>query len=389
MMNDCSNEELVALASSVTQATRDAVTAPFEEAKVASVERGFGERPQFVMAFSSAEFKEASLTAVLDVCGGLVPIVGGAMSGSMLDPSVLSGVAFSNGSGDTNTFYGSPPGLVGFFCWPSVHAAGAFSSGLQADPTCPGGIVTKTRGPNIIEEIDHRPATEVVREWCPMSDEFIADQVKKSEPFGLGGKAFSWMDYTTNDVENGNEDGVPFVPLGAVIGIDESSGEEIHKLACPGWINPTGGFSSLVSVEEGTKLTKMIGRRSDSVARTARVATQVVKNAGVDTSRVVGAFSYSCGMNLFYGGRAGMNTLAENLSDRLGWVPTLGLCGGPEFGCQGDAKSCVGSYMYSCAVFTNIPVTEKLSGTGFATISAGKRASMSLSNHGSAMVTEE
>ena len=70
-------------------------------------------------------------------------------------------------------------------------------------------------------------------------------------------------------------------------------------------------------------------------------------------------------MNLFYGGRAGMNTLAENLSDRLGWVPTLGLCGGPEFGCQGDAKSCVGSYMYSCAVFTNIPVTEKFSGTGF------------------------
>ena len=40
-----------------------------------------------------------------------MPIVGGAMSGSMLDPSVLSGVAFSNGSGDTNTFYGSPPGL--------------------------------------------------------------------------------------------------------------------------------------------------------------------------------------------------------------------------------------------------------------------------------------
>ena len=38
--------------------------------------------------------------------------------------------------------------------------------------------MTKTRGPNIIEEIDHRPATEVVREWCPMSDEFIADHEK-------------------------------------------------------------------------------------------------------------------------------------------------------------------------------------------------------------------
>ena len=91
-------------------------------------------------------------------------------------------------------------------------------------------------------------------------------------------------------MENGNEDGVPFVPLGAVIGIDESSGEEIHKLACPGWINPTGLFEPGVR-RGGTKLTKMIGRRSDSVARTARVATQVVKNAGVDTSRVVGAFS--------------------------------------------------------------------------------------------------
>ena len=44
--------------------------------------------------------------------------------------------------------------------------------------------------------------------------------------------------------------------------------------------------------------------------------------------------------------------------------------------------------MYSCVVFTNVPVSEKLSGTAFASISSGERGSMSLSNHGSAMVTE-
>jgi hypothetical protein len=42
-------------------------------------------------------------------------------------------------------------------------------------------------------------------------------------------------------------------------------------------------------------------------------------------------------------------SLAEKLADTLGWVPTLAMCGGPEFGLLGSStsQSCaaVGNYM--------------------------------------------
>ena len=389
IMETTSHEELLALETDVIQATKDAVTGPYEEAKKQAVERNLGERPQYIMSFASNEFKEAALSALMEVVGGMLPIVGGASM--LMDPTGVPGVAYSDGSGHLTVMQESP-GMAGFICWPSVHASGAFCCGLQADPECKGGIVTKMRGRNVIEEIDNQPASEVVRGWMSsserMTDEYIAAQLEKSKQLGFGGKAYSWMDITSLDVENGNEDCCPHHPLGAVIGVDESSGEEIHKLCALGWVDPKGGFSSMVGVDVGTKMTRMMGRRSDSVERTARVASQVVKNTGVDLSRVVGAFSYSCGMNMMYGGRPGMNQLAETLSDRLGWVPTLGICGGPEFGCQGDQKSCVGSYMYSCVVFTNVPVDVELSGQTFASISKAKRGSMALTNHGSEVVTE-
>ena len=45
------------------------------------------------------------------------------------------------------------------------------------------------------------------------------------------------------------------------------------------------------------------------------------------------------------------------------------MAGGPEFGNQGgNANSCVGSYMYSAVVFSDVSVKEKLSGETFANV---------------------
>ena len=48
---------------------------------------------------------------------------------------------------------------------------------------------------------------------------------------------------------------------------------------------------------------------------------------------------------------------------------SLMMAGGPEFGNQvGNVSSCVGSYMYSAVVFSDVSVHEKLSGETFANV---------------------
>ena len=68
-------------------------------------------------------------------------------------------------------------GFVGVMCWPSVHAAGAFCSGLQPD-TSLSGVITETLGPEIIAKIDGRPAFDVFTEWL-LSNEVLAREAKQ------------------------------------------------------------------------------------------------------------------------------------------------------------------------------------------------------------------
>ena len=150
-----------------------------------------------------------------------------------------------------------------------------------------------------------------------------------------------------------------------VVGSHE--GEDFHVNAAPLTFNTNNGHvGCLVKVKQGARVHLMRGTKGDVKERTARVARHVVRNSGFDVDSVCGAFSFMCGMNYFLSGDDGMQHLAERLSDVLGWVPTLGMCGGPEFGII-EASSCtgVGNYMYSAVVFSNQCVDEKASGVTF------------------------
>lgn len=135
----------------------------------------------------------------------------------------------------------------------------------------------------------------------------------------------------------------------------------------------------------------MHGSAKDVELRVAKVAKAVIKNAKIEPNRVSGFFSYSCGTNAMMGGNSGMTRLAENLSDSLGWVPSLAMCGGPEFGNQGGDgyKSFVGSYMFSAIVFSDVPVTEKLEGATFANRAEGMAITMQIGSSGHALGAEE
>ena len=102
------------------------------------------------------------------------------------------------------------------------------------------------------------------------------------------------------------------------------------------------------------------------------------KNAGFDVDTVIGGFSFMCGMNYLLTGNNGMQTLAEKLGDALGWTPSLGMIGGPEFGAMADGSSACGMYMFSTVVFSCVPVAVPV-GTGtFAAAAKDRSAKVSM-----------
>ena len=67
------------------------------------------------------------------------------------------------------------------------------------------------------------------------------------------------------------------------------------------------------------------------------------------------------------------------------------MAGGPEFGNQGgNVSSCVGSYMYSAVVFSDVSVKEKLSGETFANVDRARWTKLHLlpRNHASSPSTD-
>ena len=341
-----SHEQHLELEKEVSKDTAEQVQKAYVAGSTAAMEREYTRSPQFALVFSSGSYADAALEAMFGVIGEVVPTVGGGLIASFtsaLPPKVAIRV------GSELKIFAEQPAMVGFFAWPSVHCSGAFCSGLQADHKNDGGVITKMRGPNIVEEIDEKPASEVMFSWHPdsINNDYIARRLEEAKTMGME-NTYSFVESSKIDFVNGSEHTVPHNPLGAVVGVDQNSGDAIHKIACPTWVNPKGGFSTLVGLEVGMKLAPMVGRKDDILERTARVAGQVVKNTGLDLGRIKGCFSYSCGLNIMISGSKGLGKLAERLSDTLGWVPTLGLCGGPEFGIVApNPKSAVGSCKYS------------------------------------------
>ena len=407
-----------------TAAAADAAyAAGCEQVERRTLAASLGQQPQLLMAFSSLAAPEAALEAVMGSLSRYVPVCGGGAAADAVGFSHM-GELFHSGKGEEGVQVSSATaGFLGAMCWPSVHVAGAFCTGLTPD-TQFEGTITQMSGRQEIVQIDHRPAWEVLREWyARLTDEDVAGMVEAAlsnpmmrvVPEHMREGAFTMMEMLPHMADVGEvREGVAWVdeegrvgnskgmtdrkvkdflkiaPLGISMGV--ADGDEFHKVNVPVVVNTrTGSFACLVECKEGQRLCTMHGKPADVVDRVATVAKQVMRNAGMSSEGVAGCFSYSCGIMRMLGGAAAMQGLAEKLADATGVAPTLGMVGGPEFGTMmGDTEcSAVGAYTYSAIVFAKTLVSQPMAGTTFAMADKrGSAASMMLSKAG-AVLTDD
>ena len=166
------------VAASVRAAARAAFAAGVAEKRVKDLP-GL-DAPQLVLGFTNGSYPAAAVDAIMGVVGAVVPMAGGGCpcmptpDGGVLEPSLWHDGGAREGAPDGGVVH---KGFVGVMCWPSVHAAGAFCSGLQPD-TSLSGVITETLGPEIIAKIDGRPAFDVFTEWL-LSNEVLAREAKQ------------------------------------------------------------------------------------------------------------------------------------------------------------------------------------------------------------------
>lgn len=335
----------------------------FEDAKAKAQAKGIPEQPGFSIVFTSGAFPDAATEAVLDFSIGdsRFPLIGG---GAWTTDDLPCTVSHS--SGESMGHVQHELGIAGLLCWPSCHAAGAFCSGLKKNEST-GGIITKCSGPNIIAEIDGKPAFDVYREWVGtdvFTDDDVAEALKAAKEGGaLDGEITmgAGMPFFDKLAESGK----PISQCGA-LGVALSGkydGTELQKVAVPvSWDTETKTIATLVGVSEGQKVCLMEGAKAEVRDRTVRVAEQIVAGRGFEMDHIVGNFTFMCLLNWALTGDDGMQSLAEDLCETLGWVPMLAMIGGPEFGNMADGIGSAGSYMTSELVFSSKHVNEEMRG---------------------------
>jgi hypothetical protein len=277
------------------------------------------------MAFSSLAAPEAALEAVMGSLSRYVPVCGGGAAADMVAMSHL-GELFHSGKGEEGVqVTAANAGFVGAMCWPSVHVAGAFCTGLTPD-TQIEGTITQMAGRQEIMQIDHRPAWEVLREWyARLTDEDVAGMVEAAKtnemmlaaPEHMRDGGFTMMEMLPHlaDVGEGEaghrawiddegrtgltrgikdrkvKDFLKIALLGIVMGV--ADGDEFHKVNVPTFVNTRrGSFACLVECKEGQRLCTMHGKPADVVDRVATVAKQV--NNPTLTTQTALRSDYSC-----------------------------------------------------------------------------------------------
>ena len=218
-----------------------------------------------------------------------VPVCGGGAAPEQEGMSHL-GELFHSGRGEEGVQVSRDnAGFVGAMCWPSVHVAGAFCTGLTAD-TQLEGTITQMSGRQEIVQIDGRPAWEVLREFYPrLTDEDVVSMVEAAaanpmmqivpEQMRDGGISMMELFPHMADVEAGAffsmseaaavttkgikdrkvKDFNKVAPLGMVMGV--ADGDEFHKASVPVFVNTrSGSVACLVECKEGQRLCTMHGK---------------------------------------------------------------------------------------------------------------------------------
>jgi len=84
----------------------------------------------------------------------------------------------------------------------------------------------------------------------------------------------------------------------------------------------------------------------------AACARSVVTDSGFDLNHVRGGLCFLCALLYAKNGDEGMHMLGEELGEQLGYVPFMGIVGGPEFGMV-SGKAASAALSTSLVVFSS------------------------------------
>ena len=137
-----------------TAAVRPAYDAGAAEAQAKKLSVNFARAaPHFAFGFGSHAYQDSAIKALMNVVGVELPVAGGGAGQPGMPGAVISKEA--GAAPKVSAIGQSAMGFV--LCWPTVHVAGAFCSGLtpEEDSSC-HGVVTKRRAPR--DQRDRRRA---------------------------------------------------------------------------------------------------------------------------------------------------------------------------------------------------------------------------------------
>lgn len=289
-------------------AARDAIIAALKAADRP------GEVPDLIWLSSVPGSEESVIEGIQLVTGRDVPIIGG----SAADNSV---------AGDWFVFDAArieAKGVVVSVLFYSGQVSFAYHSGYV--PTAYSGTVTSAMG-RVVQEIDHRPALEVYREWTQgavprpqVEDETLAI-LSESSLHPLGREVMH---------------------VGAVA---------YYLLAHPAGARANGELDLFACVQEGEVLTQMSGTVESLTQRAGRVADFALTAGNIRASEVQGALMTYCG-----GCRLtvedSLGEVATGVKDVLKGAPFVGAFTFGEQGAIVGAGNRHGNLMISCIVFS-------------------------------------
>ena len=212
-----------------------------------------------------------------------------------------------------------------------MHTATIFSSCYQ--PTVCRGYVTKKAAHREILEIDHKPASDVYREWLQTTDhqsrhvEELCALLMQGDTASIGNKFFHLSTMR---------------PLGS------RGDDDFFQLMHPETITDGGGIRLFADVEEGQELTLMTTSSTDLVelVEAATEAPDVCQFC----EKLQGALAFYCaGCSLQIRGQ--INEVAKNLSTSLRGQPFMGILPYGEHGTDGIGTVRHGNLMYSLLLF--------------------------------------
>jgi len=290
--------------------------------------------PRLLFLFTSGATAEATLEAVHAAIGTGVPTAGGGLYGFVThSPDETTPLATHKG------------GCVGMMCWPSVEVIGAFCHGLLPTDGLQGRI-TRMCGPRTLQEIDGRPALRVWQEWNPLySDELLAEHLRDHPESELARQGlvdcvnpFEWWFQKLSEKKR-----KVFTTLGAL----EEDGS--WRVIAPRFLDTKEQTLSLWLKPTASAKVALLSGETDAVrSQTARVVHHILCASGMQSPHA--CFTLLCGTYYRLNGDAGMAALGEQMSEALGWVPSLCIIGGPEFG--STKKQCLtGGYTTSSVIF--------------------------------------